>query len=101
MGRCEDGIKFHRAEKLEGQARTLVRDFLARPEEVRRRAEEYVQSERGRLSRVGQELSTWEEHVRQAERKRSTLIDLAVNGEITREEFRTKMAELEGLKRLV
>ncbi len=40
--RCEHGARFHRAEEIERKVRALVFGFLSRPEEVRRRAEEYV-----------------------------------------------------------
>ena len=69
--------------------------FLSRPEEVRRRAEEYVESERGRLSRLGRELSGWEGRLADTERRRSALIDLAADGTITREDLRAKLSELD------
>jgi hypothetical protein len=63
-GRCEHGARYHRAEEVEQKVRVLVAGFLSRPEEVRRRAEEYVQAQRGRFSRHGRELSGWEAPLR-------------------------------------
>jgi chromosome segregation ATPase len=82
-----------RGDREEGAA--LVLGFLGRPEEVRRRAEEYIQSERGRLTRAGRELSGWEGRLADTQRRRSALIDLAADGTITREDLRDKLAELD------
>ena len=84
QGPCEHGASYHRAEETERKVRALVLGFLGRPEEVRRRAEEYVQSERGRLTRAGRELSGWEGRLADTQRRRSALIDLAADGTITR-----------------
>jgi site-specific DNA recombinase len=92
--RCGHGVRYHRAGEIEQKVRALVLGFLSQPEEVRRRAEEYVESERGRLSRLGRELSGWEGRLTDAERRRSALIDLAADGTITREDLRIKLAEL-------
>src|SRR5918997_4326981 len=94
-GTCEYGAKYHRAAETERKVRALVLGFLSRPEEVRRRAEEYVESERGRLSRLGRELSGWEGRLADTERRRSALIDLAADGTITREDLRAKLSELD------
>src|ERR671910_1447044 len=95
QGPCEHGASYHRAEETERKVRALVLGFLRRPEEVRRRAEEYVQSERGRLTRAGRELSGWEGRLADAQRRRSALIDLAADETITREDLRDKLAELD------
>ena len=95
QGPCEHGASYHRAEETERKVRALVLGFLGRPEEVRRRAEEYVQSERGRLTRAGRELSGWEGRLADTQRRRSALIDLAADGTITREDLRDKLAELD------
>ena len=71
QGPCEHGASYHRAEETERKVRALVLGFLGRPEEVRRRAEEYVQSERGRLTRAGRELSGWEGRLADTQRRRS------------------------------
>jgi hypothetical protein len=94
-GQCEHGAVYHRAEETEGKVRALVLGFLGRPEEVRRRAEEYAQTEQGRLSRAERELSGWEGRLADTQRRRSALIDLAADGTITREDLRDKLAELD------
>ena len=58
--RCEHGARYHHAEDLERKVRADLLRFLSRPEEVRRRAEEYVASPRRRLARAGRELTGWE-----------------------------------------
>lgn len=80
---------------LETKIRGLVAGFLSRPEEVKRRAEAYVKSERGRLSRARREFDGWEGRLADTERRRSALIDLAADGTITRNDLRTKLAELD------
>jgi hypothetical protein len=94
-GRCAHGVRYHRAEDVEQKVRALVAGFLSRPEEVRRRAEEYVQVERERFSRLGRELGGWGQRLADTERRRSTLIDLAADGAITREDLRQKLDELD------
>jgi site-specific DNA recombinase len=94
-GRCEQGVKFHRAEQIEERVRSLILGFLSRPEEVRRRAEEYVESERARLSRSQRELSGWEGRLADTERRRSALIGLAADGTIGREDLMAKLAVLD------
>ncbi|HET7271557.1 MAG TPA: recombinase family protein [Rubrobacter sp.] len=93
-GTCEHGVRYHRAEETERKVRALVLGFLSQPEEIRRRAEEYVESERGRLSRVGRDLSGWEGRLADTERRRSALIDLAADGTISHEDLRTKLSGL-------
>jgi hypothetical protein len=95
QGPCEHGASYHRAEETERKVRALVLGFLRRPEEVKRRAEEYVQSERGRLTRAGREVSGWEGRLANTQLRRSALIDLAADGTITREDLRDKLAELD------
>jgi chromosome segregation ATPase len=75
--------------------RGLIAWFLSRPEEVKRRAEVYVESQRSRLSRAKRELDGWERRLADTERRRSALIDLAADGTITRNDLRTKLAELD------
>jgi hypothetical protein len=82
-------------EEAENKVRALVLGFLSRPEEVRRRAEGYVASERRRLSQVGQERSGWEGRLATTERRRSALIDLATDGTISREDLRVKLRKLD------
>jgi hypothetical protein len=73
--------------------RALVLGFLGRPEEVRRRAEEYAQSEQDRLSRGAGALRMWG-RLADTQRRRSALIDLTADGTITHEDLRDKLAEL-------
>jgi hypothetical protein len=73
--------------------RALVLGFLGRPEEVRRRAEEYAQSEQDRLSRGVGALRMWG-RLADTQRRRSALIDLTADGTITHEDLRDKLAEL-------
>jgi hypothetical protein len=103
QGRCEHGVRYHRAEETEAKVRSLVLGFLSRPEEVRRRAESYVESERERIKGAQRDFHGREERLRKLEERRGALIDLAVDGTITREDLRVKLAALnaerEGLKR--
>lgn len=62
---------------------------------MKRRAEAYVKSERGRLSRARREFDGWEGRLADTDRRRSALIDLAADGTITRNDLRTKLAELD------
>jgi chromosome segregation ATPase len=62
---------------------------------VKRRAEAYVKSERGSLSRARREFDCREGRLADTERRRSALIDLAADGTITRNDLRTKLAELD------
>ncbi len=62
---------------------------------MKRRAEAYVKSERGSLSRARREFDGWEGRLADTERRRSALIDLAADGTITRNDLRTKLAELD------
>jgi hypothetical protein len=73
--------------------RALVLGFLGRPEEVKRRAEEYAQSEQDRLSRGAGALRMWG-RLADTQRRRSALIDLTADGTITHEDLRDKLAEL-------
>jgi hypothetical protein len=73
--------------------RALVLGFLGRPEEVRRRAEEYAQSEQDRLSRGAGALRMWG-RLADTQRRRSALIYLTADGTITHEDLRDKLAEL-------
>ncbi len=94
--KCAHGVKYHRAEEIERKVRALVLGFLSRPDEVRRRTEEYVRSERDRLSHASRELDAWEQRMRDVERRRSNLIDFAADGTISREDLKAK---LDGLDR--
>jgi len=102
-GRCVHGTRYHRAGETEAKVRSLVLGLLARPDEVRRRAEEYVRSEERRLSASSCDLAGREERMRDVQRRRGTLIDLAADGTITREDLREKLAgldaERDGLRR--
>ena len=100
QGRCEHGVKFHRAEE---KVRALVLGFLSRPEEVRRRAEAYVEAERSRTEGAGRDLAGREGRLRKLQERRGALIDLAADGAITREDLKDRLAavdaESEGLGR--
>jgi site-specific DNA recombinase len=102
-GRCEHGTRYHRAGQTEAKVRSLVLGLLARPDEVRRRAEEYVRSEEWRLMASSHDLAGREERLRGVEQRRGALIDLAADGTITREDLRAKLAgldaERDGLRR--
>ena len=103
QGRCEHGVKFHRAGETEEKVRALVLGFLSRPEEVRRRAEAYVEAERGRIEGAGRDLVGRETRLRKLQERRGALIDLAADGAITREDLKDRLstldAEREGLGR--
>jgi site-specific DNA recombinase len=102
-GRCEHGTRYHRAGETEAKVRSLVLGLLARPDEVRRRAEEYVAAEERRLSATSRDLAGQEERLRRVDERRGALIDLAADGTITREDLRAKLAgldaERDGLRR--
>jgi hypothetical protein len=93
---CEHGTKYHRAEEPEKKVRALVLGFVSKPDEVRRRVEEYVRSERNRLSHASRELDGWERRMRDVERRCSNLIDLAADETFSREDL---TAKLDGLDR--
>jgi hypothetical protein len=103
QGRCEHGVKFHRAGETEEKVRALVLGFLSPPEEVRRRAEEHVEAERNRIEGAGRNLAGREGRLCRLQERRSALIELAADGAITREDLRDRLsaldAEGEGLKR--
>ena len=103
QGRCDHGAKYHRAGETEAKVRTLVLGLLSRPEEVRRRAEEYVRAERGRIEGTERDRAAREERLRKLRERKGVLIDLAADGTITREDLRERLAvlnkEREGLER--
>ena len=103
QGRCELGAKYHRAGETEAKVRTLVLGLLSRPEEVRRRAEEYVRAERGRIEGTERDLAGREERLRKLRERKGVLIDLAADGTITRKDLRERLGvlnkEREGLER--
>ena len=102
-GHCEHGARYHRAGETEAKVRSLVLGLLARPDEVRRRAEEYVAAEERRLASSSRDLAGQEGRLSNVERRRGALIDLAADGTITREDLRAKLAgldaERDGLRR--
>jgi len=84
QGRCEHGVKFHRAEETEEKVRVLVLGFLSRPEEVRSRTESMKRDVAGREGRL-----------RKLKERRGALIDLAADGAITREDLRERLAAVD------
>jgi site-specific DNA recombinase len=94
QGRCEHGVRFHRARETEEKVRALVLGFLSRPEEVRRRAEEHVEAEWNRIEGAGRDLAGREGRISKLQERRGALIDLAADGAITREDLRGRLSAL-------
>jgi site-specific DNA recombinase len=95
QGRCEHGAKYHRAGETEEKVRELVLGLLSRPEEVRRRAEEYVRAERERIEGAGRDLAAREGRLRKLQERRGALIDLAADGTITRADLKDRLSALD------
>jgi hypothetical protein len=96
-GACEHA-RHHNAGEIEGRVRRLVLDLSRPPEVMMRHIREDIAREKERLKRADRERAVWAEELVKLERKRDTLIEMHTEGDITKEEFRLKAAELNARK---
>lgn len=96
-GSCEHA-RHHAAEDLEGRVRRLVLDLISRPEVMMERVREDVEREKERLRHADRERAAWAEELTNVEPRRDAYVEMRADGDITREEFREKVAGLEARK---
>jgi hypothetical protein len=76
----------------------LILDLIRHPELMMERIREDVEREKRRLKNAEREKAPWIEEIGNFERKRDVLIEMRADGDITKEEFRRKTAELDSRK---
>jgi hypothetical protein len=96
-GTCEHA-RYHTARDVEGRVRRLILDLIRRPEVMMERVREDVEREKERLKSADRERLAWVEELAKVERKRNALIEMRSDGDITKEEFREKVEELNARK---
>jgi len=96
-GACEHA-RYHNAREIEGRVRRLTLDLTRRPEVMMRHVQQDIEREKERLKRADQERAVWTEELIKLERKRGALIEMRTEGDISKDEFRQKAAELDARK---
>jgi site-specific DNA recombinase len=96
-GSCEHA-RYHKAERVEGRIRRLILDLVSCPEVMLGHVWEDVEREKERLKNTERERVAWAEELGKVERKRDALIEMRADGDITKEKFRDKVAELDARK---
>jgi site-specific DNA recombinase len=94
---CEHA-RYHTAHEVEGRVRQLIIDLIRRPEVMMEHVREDVEREKERLKNADRERAAWADELAKVERKRDVLIEMRADGDITKEEFRNKVAGLDARK---
>jgi len=96
-GACSHA-RYHTAKQVEGRVRQLILDLIRRPEVMMEHVREDVEREKKRLKNAEREKVAWAEELGKIKRRRDALIEMRADGDITKEEFRQKVAELDACK---
>ena len=94
---CEHA-KYHNAPKVEERVRKVVLDLVRRPEVIREQVEKEIERERERLKSPERQRAGWIEEISKIGRKRDAYVEMRADGDITKEEFRQKVAVLDARK---
>jgi site-specific DNA recombinase len=94
---CEHA-RYHNAREIEGRVRRLILDLIRDPEVMMRHVRQDIEREEERLKRADRERAVWTKELVKTERKRDALIEMRAEGDITKDEFRQKAAELDARK---
>jgi hypothetical protein len=93
-GVCEHA-RYHKAEQVEERIRRLILDLIRRPEVMMEHVREDVEREKKHLKNARRERAAWAEELSKIERRRDAYMEMRADGDITKEEFREKVAELD------
>lgn len=93
-GSCEHA-KHHNAPRIEERVRRFVLDLIRNPEVLRERVAADAERERQRLRYAEREIAGWLEELEKVERRRDAFEEMRADGDIGKEKFRSKMAELD------
>ena len=96
-GTC-DHARYHNAGEIEGRLRRLILDLVSRPEVIMKHVREDVTREKERLRNSDRERAAWAKELEKVERRRDAYVEMRADGDITKEEFRHKVAELDARK---
>jgi site-specific DNA recombinase len=96
-GACEHA-RYHNAKEIEGRVRRLILDLIRDPEVMMRHVRQDIEREKERLKSADRERAVWTDELVKVERKRDSLIEMRAEGDITKDEFRQKAAELDARK---
>jgi len=94
----EEHAGYHPAEQTEQRVRQLILDLIRDPEVMMKHVHEDTERERERLNNAARERATWIEELGKVATRRDRFIEMLADGDITKEEFREKVAALDARK---